>query len=79
MDSFISCDSKNTVNDVMDGVKLDDVKLRYWDNIQKTTHLKILDTIITEIGKPVIRRWYHHRGTITDIIKTARQVKKIRN
>ncbi len=29
MDSVISCDSKNIVNDVMDGVKLDDVKLRY--------------------------------------------------
>ena len=29
MDSFISYDSKNIVIDVMDGVELDDVKLRY--------------------------------------------------
>jgi hypothetical protein len=26
-----------------------------------------------------ICRWYHHRGTITDITKTVRQVKKILN
>ncbi len=35
--------------------------------------------VITEIGKPVICRWYHHRGTITDITKTVCQVKKILN
>jgi hypothetical protein len=29
------------------------------------------------MGKPVIRRWYHHYGRITDIIKTGRQGKKI--
>ncbi len=46
MDSFISFDSKNIVNDVMDGVELDDVKLRYLDNMQKTTPHKTLDTII---------------------------------
>ena len=27
----------------------------------------------------MIRRWYRHRGTITDITKTVRQVKKILN
>jgi len=26
-----------------------------------------------------VRRWYHHSGTITDITKTVRQVKKILN
>jgi len=31
------------------------------------------------MGKPVISRWYHHSGKITDIIKTGCQVKKILN
>jgi hypothetical protein len=44
MDSFISYDSKNGVNDVLEGVELDDVKLRYLNNMQKTTSFKNLDT-----------------------------------
>jgi hypothetical protein len=47
MDSFISSDSKNIVNDVMDGVKLDDVKLRYLNNnMQKSMPFKTLDTVM---------------------------------
>ena len=34
---------------------------------------------ICKIEKVQICRWYHHRGTITDITKTVRQVKKILN
>jgi len=33
----------------------------------------------TKLSKFLIRRWYHHRGKITDIIKTGCQVKKILN
>jgi len=32
-----------------------------------------------KISQVHIRRWYHHRGTITDITKTVHQVKKILN
>ena len=46
MDSFISYDSKKIVSEVMDAKELDDVKLRYWDNMQKTTSYKTLDTIM---------------------------------
>ena len=45
MDSFISYDSKNIVNDVMDVMELDAVKLRYWNNMQKTTPFMICDII----------------------------------
>ena len=34
---------------------------------------------ITNCPKLLICRWYHHRGTITDITKTGRQVKKTLN
>ena len=38
-----------------------------WDYLQKTTPHKTLDTIITEIGKPVISRCNHSFGNFTDI------------
>jgi len=34
---------------------------------------------ITNSAKLAICKWYHQRGTITDITKTGRQVKKILN
>ena len=46
MDSFISYDSKNIVNDVMDVMELDAVKLLYSNNMRKTTPPKPCDTIM---------------------------------
>jgi hypothetical protein len=39
----------------------------------------VISKNITNFPKPQISRWYHHRGTITDITKTVRQVKEILN
>ncbi len=41
MDSFISYNSKNIVNGVMDGVELDDVKLRYIEIIKGSDNVVI--------------------------------------
>ncbi len=66
MDSFISFDLKNIVNDVMDGVELDDVKLLYLDNMQKTTPHKTFDTIMVS-AKSQKSRYVDETQTFAEI------------
>jgi hypothetical protein len=57
------------------------LRCRYMEMTCRKRHLRkpVIPQNITNSAKLAICRWYHHRGTITDIIKTARQVKIILN
>ena len=51
MDSFISYYSENIVNDVMDGVELDDAKLRYIESIGTSAKVVICSKIAPNLRR----------------------------